>query len=92
MKERGNCMKMKWEVIYQLPFNLMFALLASQKYTKEDANMKRAENFIKERGGVARAHFMTKFLLAIHGEYEYPSLFHLPTPIMFLQNDSPQYI
>ena len=37
--------------------------------------MKRAENFIKERGGVARAHFMTKFLLAIHGEYEYPSLF-----------------
>ena len=30
--------------------------------------------FINERGGVARAHFMTKFLLAIHGEYEYPSL------------------
>ncbi|MGR5953149.1 hypothetical protein ACT7DP_15600 [Bacillus paranthracis] len=29
------------------------ALLASGKYTKEDANMKRAENFIKERGGVA---------------------------------------
>lgn len=51
--------------------------------------MKRAEMFIKERGGVARAHFMTKFLLAVHGEYEYPSLFHLPTPIMFLQNDSP---
>lgn len=65
------------------------ALLASEKYTKEDANMKRAEMFINERGGVARAHFMTKFLLAIHGEYEYPSLFHLPTPIMFLQNDSP---
>lgn len=38
---------------------------------------------------MARAHFMTKFLLAVHGEYEYPSLFHLPTPIMFLQNDSP---
>ena len=64
-------------------------VLASKKYTKEDVNMKRAEMFINERGGVARAHFMTKFLLAIHGEYEYPSLFHLPTPIMFLQNDSP---
>ena len=37
------------------------ALLASEKYTKEDANMKRAEMFINERGGVARAHFMTKF-------------------------------
>ena len=89
MKEHGNCMKMKWVVIYLLQFNLIFALLASKKYTKEDVNMKRAEMFINERGGVARAHFMTKFLLAIHGEYEYPSLFHLPTPIMFLQNDSP---
>ena len=63
-------------------------LTCIEKYTKEDVNMKRAEMFINERGGVARAHFMTKFLLAIHGEYEYPSLFHLPTPIMFLQNDS----
>ena len=75
MKEHGNCMKMKWVVIYLLQFNLIFALLASKKYTKEDVNMKRAEMFINERGGVARAHFMTKFLLAIHGEYEYPSLF-----------------
>ena len=31
--------------------------------------------FIKEHGGVSRAHFMTKFLLAIHGEYEFPALF-----------------
>ena len=67
------------------------ALLASEKYTKEDANMKRAEMFINERGGGACS-FYDEVLLAIHGEYEYPSLFHLPTPIMFLQNDSPQYI
>ena len=87
MKEHGNCMKMKWVVIYLLQFNLMLPYLHRKKYTKEDVNMKRAEMFINERGGVARAHFMTKFLLAIHGEYEYP-LFHLPTPIMFLQNDS----
>ena len=40
------------------------ALLASKKYTKEDANMKRAENFIKERGGVARAHFMTEVFIS----------------------------
>lgn len=32
---------------------------------------------------------MTKFLLAIHGEYEFPALFHFPTPILFLQDDSP---
>ncbi len=65
------------------------ALLASRKYTKEDINMKRAEAFIRERGGIARAHFMTKFLLALHGGYEYPSLFHFPTPILFLPEDSP---
>ncbi len=65
------------------------ALLASGKYTKEDINMKRAEAFIRQRGGITSAHFMTKFLLALHGEYEYPSLFHFPTPILFLPEDSP---
>ncbi|HEK9102129.1 TPA: squalene--hopene cyclase [Bacillus pseudomycoides] len=65
------------------------ALLVSRKYAKENINMKRAEAFIRERGGIARAHFMTKFLLALHGEYEYPSLFHFPTPILFLPEDSP---
>ncbi|SDZ11151.1 prenyltransferase/squalene oxidase repeat-containing protein [Bacillus sp. 166amftsu] len=65
------------------------ALLASRRYTKEDINMKRAEGFIRERGGITHAHFMTKFLLALHGGYEYPSLFHFPTPILFLPEDSP---
>ncbi|MFK4465951.1 prenyltransferase/squalene oxidase repeat-containing protein [Bacillus sp. RC252] len=65
------------------------ALLASERYSKEAMNMRRAEMFIKEHGGVSRAHFMTKFLLAIHGEYEFPALFHFPTPILFLQDDSP---
>ncbi|MDM5189224.1 squalene--hopene cyclase [Bacillus sp. DX4.1] len=64
------------------------ALLASKKYTKEDANMKRAEAFIRHQGGVTRAHFMTKFMLAVHGKYEYPPLFHFPTPIFFLPDDS----
>ena len=50
------------------------ALLASEKYTKEDANMKRAEMFINERGGGACS-FYDEVLLAIHGEYEYPSSF-----------------
>ena len=36
------------------------ALLASKNIQKE-MNMKRAEMFINERGGVARAHFMTSF-------------------------------
>lgn len=65
------------------------ALLASEMYKKEDINMRRAEAFIRKRGGVTKAHFMTKFLLALHGGYEYPSLFHFPTPILFLSEDSP---
>lgn len=65
------------------------ALLASGMYTKEDVNMKRAEAFIQERGGIARSHFMTKFLLALHGGYEYPRMFYFPTPILFLPEDSP---
>lgn len=65
------------------------ALLASGQFLREDVNMRRAEAFIREHGGIARAHFMTKFLLAVHGAYDYPSLFHFPTPILFLQEDSP---
>ncbi|CAI8981019.1 Sporulenol synthase [Bacillus sp. IT-79MI2] len=65
------------------------ALLASKMYTKEDINMKRAEAFIRRQGGITKAHFMTKFLLALHGGYEYPSLFHFPTPMLFLPEDSP---
>lgn len=65
------------------------ALLAARRYTKDDINMRRAEAFIRERGGISRAHFMTKFLLALHGQYEYPLLFHFPTPILFLPEDSP---
>ena len=38
------------------------ALLASKKYTKEDVNMKRAEMFINERGGVARSFYDEVFI------------------------------
>ncbi|MEB3055228.1 prenyltransferase/squalene oxidase repeat-containing protein [Bacillus pseudomycoides] len=69
--------------------NAYVALLASGRYTKEDINMKRAEAFIRRQGGITKAHFMTKFLLALHGGYEYPSLFHFPTPMLFLPEDSP---
>lgn len=59
------------------------ALLASQQFKKEDRIMRRAEQFIREQGGIANAHFMTKFMLALHGQYNYPSLFHFPMPFSF---------
>lgn len=65
------------------------ALLASEKYKISDMNMKKAEVFIREQGGISHAHFMTKFILALHGQYKYPSIFDFPDPTIFLARDVP---
>lgn len=88
MKGHGNCMMMKWGqfICYH---SILCCPTCFEKVYKRRCEYEASGNVYYRTWGVARAHFMTKFLLAIHGEYEYPSLFHLPTPIMFLQNDSP---
>ncbi|PHA03417.1 squalene--hopene cyclase [Bacillus pseudomycoides] len=65
------------------------ALLASRKFKKEDRVMRRAEQFILEQGGITNTHFMTKFMLALHGQYDYPALFYFPMPFFFLPDHSP---
>ncbi|MFD3445696.1 squalene--hopene cyclase [Microbacteriaceae bacterium 4G12] len=65
------------------------ALLFSGHYMKEDPNMKKAEIFIKKNGGIANAHFMTKYMLALHGQYPYPKFFHIPMPLFLLPTYSP---
>ena len=54
------------------------ALLVSGKLNRQDEEIKRAEHFINEHGGVSKTHFMTKMMLAMNGMYEYPSLFYFP--------------
>lgn len=65
------------------------ALLASQQYKKEEQIMRRAEQFIREQGGIANAHFMTKLMLALYGQYNYPPLLHFPMTFFFQPDHSP---
>ncbi|MBO9129110.1 squalene--hopene cyclase [Bacillus sp. 165] len=65
------------------------ALLFSKTVSKEDSRMKQAERFINKKGGLSQTHFMTKFLLAVHGQYPWPKLFHVPTPVFFLPSSFP---
>ncbi|WP_026695380.1 terpene cyclase/mutase family protein [Peribacillus kribbensis] len=54
------------------------ALLYSGYATAEDENMRKAEEFILEEGGLGCAHPSTKFMLALNNLYPWPSSFPLP--------------
>ena len=54
------------------------ALLVSGKFTRLDEEIKRAELFINQHGGLSKVHFMTKMMLAVNGMYEYPRFFYFP--------------
>ena len=51
--------------------------------------MRKAEAFIKENGGLSKAHFMTKMLLAVNGLYSYPTLFYFPMTYFLLPAQFP---
>lgn len=59
-----------------------FALLFSGLVEKEDKRLEKAQRFIEKKGGFHGAHSITKFMLAIHGQYDWRHL--LPVPIEFL--------
>ncbi|MYL48147.1 squalene--hopene cyclase [Halobacillus litoralis] len=67
----------------------VFALLYAGYYSNEDLPVKKAKAFIRRHGGLNRAHSLTKMTLAIHGEYPWPNLFHLPVHIILLPPSSP---
>jgi sporulenol synthase len=54
------------------------ALLYSGYVLAEDENMKKAEKFILAHGGLKNVHPSTKFMLAMHNLYPWPSNFPLP--------------
>ena len=60
------------------------AMLISGKYTRSDQRMKKAEAFILQNGGLSKAHFMTKMILALNGLYSYPSYFYFPMTYFLL--------
>lgn len=65
------------------------ALLLSKKFTRSDEEMKRAEQFIQQHGGLKNAHFMTKMMLAVNGLYKYPSYFYFPMTYYLLPSSFP---
>ena len=58
------------------------ALRFSGMVGEEDTRLAKAKQFIEKNGGFQKAHSMTKFMLAIHGQYDWKHL--MPVPIEFL--------
>ncbi len=65
------------------------AMLISGKYSRVDEEMKKAEAFIMEHGGLSKAHFITKMMLAVNGLYPYPSYFYFPMTYFLLPPELP---
>nr|WP_239534521.1 squalene--hopene cyclase [Priestia taiwanensis] len=65
------------------------ALLFSGQYKQSDERMKKAEAYILAKGGLKRAHFMTKFMLALYGQYRWPLFLYFPMPMLVLPTYAP---
>ncbi|MBD1378976.1 terpene cyclase/mutase family protein [Metabacillus arenae] len=67
-----------------------YAALAYSGYISlEDDKMKKAEQFIKKNGGMKHVHFMTKWMLAVNGLYQWPVLFYFPFPFLLVPTSFP---
>ena len=61
-----------------------YALLYSGFYSKSDTRLRRAKSFILKNGGMEKAEMFTKVLLALTGQYKWPTFFPLPVELMLL--------
>jgi sporulenol synthase len=61
-----------------------YALLYTGYYQKDDQRLKTAKKFILSNGGLEEASMFTKIMLAITGQYQWPSLPPLPAEIILL--------
>lgn len=65
------------------------ALLFSGFVSQDHPALKKAEQFIKEKGGLNNAHFMTKWMLAVNGLYPWPTLFYVPMTFLLIPASFP---
>ena len=65
------------------------ALLYSGLYFQDHPSLKKAEIFIKNNGGISKTHFMTKWMLAVHGLYQWPTFFYIPMTFLLLPKAFP---
>jgi sporulenol synthase len=66
-----------------------FALRFSGLLDEEDKRLKKAEQFIKNKGGLEEAHTLTKLMLAVHGQYEWRHLMPVPIEILLIPRSFP---
>ena len=65
------------------------ALLYSGLYSKEDKQMKKAKAFILKNGGLAKAHFMIKWMLSVNGFYPWSHMIYIPMTFLLLPTFQP---
>ncbi|MDP4084136.1 MAG: squalene--hopene cyclase [Bacillota bacterium] len=61
-----------------------YALLYSGYVTPDDSRLQIAKDFIKENGGIEKCNMFTKTMLALTGQYEWPSFSPLPVEFILL--------
>ncbi len=66
-----------------------FSLLWSGVVQEADENMVKARKYILSQGGLDKAHSMTKFMLAVHGQYPWDRFFPVPIEILLLPSYFP---
>ncbi|TMU85209.1 squalene--hopene cyclase [Bacillus sp. BHET2] len=66
-----------------------FALRFSGMVGEDDKRLKKAKQFIEKKGGFHMAHSMTKFMLAIHGQYEWKHLLPIPIELVMIPKSFP---
>lgn len=91
LQETSGCWKLyhdEYEGNLSATVQAYNALLFSGHYKKEDPNMKKAANFILQNGGLENVHFLTKFMLAVNGQYSWPPLF-IPTTLLLIPSNLP---
>ncbi|MGD6781704.1 squalene--hopene cyclase [Sutcliffiella horikoshii] len=67
-----------------------FSLLYSGYVAKEATYMRKAEHFIREKGGLAKSDWLTKMMLALTGQIKWPSIIKIiPIEIMLFPKWSP---
>lgn len=61
-----------------------YALLYSQYYPKEDKRLRAAKKFILAKGGIKEVSTFTKIMLALTGQYKWPTFSPLPIEFILL--------
>ncbi|MGG5254044.1 squalene--hopene cyclase [Neobacillus sp. SM06] len=80
-----------WKLFYDEPsgnlsatIEAYYSLLYSGYFPKEDQRLQLARKFILTKGGIEGANMFTKIMLALTGQYHWPTYFPIPVEIVLL--------